>query len=90
MISIALLLFIVLDPFGNLVTLNTLLRAATPARRRRIIIRESIIALGILQLFVFAGGAILHALGLLRKHLDPADIDDLIELLDRWEPEEEE
>src|SRR5688500_15474089 len=64
MISIALLLFIVLDPFGNLVTLNTLLRAATPARRRRIIVRESIIALGILQLFVFAGGAILHALGL--------------------------
>jgi len=63
-ISIALLLFIVLDPFGNLVTLNTLLRAATPARRRRIIIRESIIALAILQLFVFAGGAILRALGL--------------------------
>jgi multiple antibiotic resistance protein len=63
-ITIALLLFIVLDPFGNLVTLNTLLRAATPARRRRIIIRESIIALGILQLFVFAGGAILRALGL--------------------------
>jgi multiple antibiotic resistance protein len=63
-LSIALLLFIVLDPFGNLVTLNTLLRAATPARRRRIIIRESLIALAILQLFVFAGGAILRALGL--------------------------
>src|SRR6185436_7756492 len=63
-ISIALLLFIVLDPFGNLVTLNTLLRSAAPARRRRIIIRESIIALAILQLFVFAGGAILRALGL--------------------------
>jgi multiple antibiotic resistance protein len=63
-ISIALLLFIVLDPFGNLVTLNTLLRSATPARRRRIIIRESVIALAILQLFVFAGGAILRALGL--------------------------
>jgi MarC family membrane protein len=63
-LSIALLLFIVLDPFGNLVTLNTLLRAATPARRRRIIIRESVIALAILQLFVFAGGAILRALGL--------------------------
>jgi len=63
-ISIALLLFIVLDPFGNLVTLNTLLRAATPARRRIIIVRESLIALAILQLFVFAGGAILRALGL--------------------------
>ena len=64
MLSIALLLFIVLDPFGNLVTLNTLLRAANPARRRRIIIRESLIALAILLLFVFAGGAILRALGL--------------------------
>jgi len=63
-ISIALLLFIVLDPFGNLVTLNTLLRTTAPARRRRIIVRESIIALGILQLSVFAGGVILHALGL--------------------------
>ena len=64
MISIALLLFIVLDPFGNLVTLNTLLRTAQPARRRRIIIRESVIALGILQLSVFAGGIVLRALGL--------------------------
>ena len=64
MISIALLLFIVLDPFGNLVTLNTLLRRSNPARRLRIIAREAVIALGILLLFVFAGGRILHALGL--------------------------
>ena len=64
MISIALLLFIVLDPFGNLVTLNTLLQTSEPARRRRIIVRESVIALGILQLAVFAGGGVLHALGL--------------------------
>ncbi len=62
--SVALLLFIVLDPFGNLVTLNTLLRAHAPARRRRIIVRESLIALLILLIFVFAGGAILGALGL--------------------------
>lgn len=64
MFSIALLLFIVLDPFGNLVTLNTLLRSSEPRRRRRIIMRESVIALGILLLFVFAGGAVLGALGL--------------------------
>ncbi|MEQ1760447.1 MAG: MarC family protein [Vicinamibacterales bacterium] len=64
MFSIALLLFIVLDPFGNLVTLNTMLRAVEPARRRRIIVRESIIALLILLLFVVAGAAILRALGL--------------------------
>jgi multiple antibiotic resistance protein len=45
-ISIALLLFIVLDPFGNLVTLNTLLRKSDPVRRRRIIAREATMALG--------------------------------------------
>ncbi len=64
MFSIALLLFIVLDPFGNLVTLNTLLRSSALGQRRRIIVRESLIALGILLLFAWAGGAILRALGL--------------------------
>jgi multiple antibiotic resistance protein len=63
-LSIALLLFIVLDPFGNLVTLNTLLRGHEPDARRRIILRESAIALGILLLFVAAGGSLLRALGL--------------------------
>jgi multiple antibiotic resistance protein len=63
-LSIALLLFIVLDPFGNMVTLNTLLGAYAPAKRRRIMLRESVIALGILLVFVFAGGALLGALGL--------------------------
>lgn len=64
MFSIALLLFIVLDPFGNLVTLNTLLRTSDLRHRRRVIVRESVIALLILLVFAFAGGAILGALGL--------------------------
>jgi multiple antibiotic resistance protein len=64
MLSIALLLFIVLDPFGNMVTLNTLLGAHAPARRRRIMLRESAIALAILLLCVFAGGSVLSVLGL--------------------------
>jgi multiple antibiotic resistance protein len=63
-ISIAFLLFIVLDPFGNLVTLNTLLRNHEPRVRRRILLRESLIALGILLLATFAGGTILGVLGL--------------------------
>src|SRR4029453_13731321 len=50
-LSIALLIFIVLDPFGNMVTLNTLLGALPAARRRRVMFRESLIALGILLLF---------------------------------------
>ena len=64
MLSIALLLFIVLDPFGNMVTLNTLLSAHAPDRRRRIMLRESLIALAILLLCVVGGGALLGALGL--------------------------
>lgn len=64
MFSIALLLFIVLDPFGNLVALNTLLRSTDLRQRRRIILRESVIALGILLLFAAAGGRILGSLGL--------------------------
>jgi multiple antibiotic resistance protein len=63
-LSIALLLFIVLDPFGNMVTLNTLLGAHAPAKRRRIMLRESLIALAILLLCVLGGGALLRALGL--------------------------
>jgi small neutral amino acid transporter SnatA (MarC family) len=62
--SIALLLFIVLDPFGNLVTLNTLLRNHQPPMRRRIMLRESAIALGILLVATFCGEVILKALGL--------------------------
>jgi multiple antibiotic resistance protein len=63
-LSIALLLFIVLDPFGNMVTLNTLLSTHGPARRRRIMLRESLIALGILLACVIGGGTLLSALGL--------------------------
>jgi multiple antibiotic resistance protein len=63
-LSTALLLFIVLDPFGNLVTLNTLLGGHEPIRRRRILLRESGIALAILLVAVFGGGALLGALGL--------------------------
>jgi multiple antibiotic resistance protein len=64
MLQMILLLFIVLDPFGNLVTINSLLHKQDAAARRRIILRESLIALGILMGAVFSGGPIMRALGL--------------------------
>ncbi|MFM8476421.1 MAG: MarC family protein [Planctomycetaceae bacterium] len=64
MFQTILLLFIVLDPFGNLVLINSLLKDYSPARRRSIMLRESAIALGILQVAVFAGDAVMGALGL--------------------------
>ncbi|MBL8817323.1 MAG: MarC family protein [Planctomyces sp.] len=64
MLQTILLLFIVLDPFGNLVMINSLLRDYAPSQRRWIMVRESLVALLILQLAVFAGGPVLQALGL--------------------------
>ena len=64
MLQIVLLLFIVLDPFGNLVTINSLLQEMEPGRRRMVMLRESGIALLILLAAVFAGEAIMGALGL--------------------------
>ncbi len=64
MLQMILLLFIVLDPFGNLVTINALLHKQDASARRRIMLRESLIALAILLSAVFAGGPVMRALGL--------------------------
>ena len=64
MLQIVLLLFIVLDPFGNMVTINALLQEMEPGKRRMVILRESGIALLILLAAVFAGETIMGALGL--------------------------
>lgn len=64
MMSIALLLFLIMDPFGNLVVLNALLSNFPPPKRRLIILREAAIATVILLLAAFFGGSVLHLLGL--------------------------
>lgn len=64
MLSLAILLLIVMDPFGNLVIINTLLGEMPAHRRQQIILRESLIATSILLGAVFVGGAVLTALGL--------------------------
>lgn len=64
MLQMVLLLFIVLDPFGNLVMINSLLSNLEPRKRRLVMLRESLIAMVILLSAVFAGGPIMAALGL--------------------------
>jgi len=64
LLSAAVLLILILDPFGNLVAINTLLSDFEPARRRRIILRESLIAFGILLFFFLVGQPLLNFLGL--------------------------
>ena len=60
--SAALLLFLVIDPFGNVAFFAAALRNIDRSRHRRIIVRELLIALAVLVIFLFAGRHILRAL----------------------------
>jgi len=54
-VSAAVLLFLVIDPLGNIPMFLVALREVEPERRARVIVRELLIALGVLMLFLFAG-----------------------------------
>ena len=60
--SAALLLFLVMDPFGNIPFFITALKDVDPKRHKKIIIRELLIALLVLALFLFFGQYILKIL----------------------------
>lgn len=62
LLSASILLFLVLDPFGNIPFFMCVLEGCTDKQRRIIIIRELVIALIVLVLFLFAGPFILAAL----------------------------
>ncbi|MEL6401766.1 MAG: MarC family protein [Cyanobacteria bacterium P01_D01_bin.115] len=62
-ISAAIVLLLILDPFGNLVTINTLLSEVPKQRRQRIILRETSIAYGILVVFLLGGNPLLSFFG---------------------------
>jgi multiple antibiotic resistance protein len=67
--STALTLFLVLDPFGNMVPFHTLLHRVPAERRGRVLRRELLIACAILMLFLFAGEHILALLGIRQNTL---------------------
>jgi len=60
--SAAILLFLVMDPLGNVPVFLTVLKDVDAEKRTRIIIRELLISLGVLLLFLFFGQYILHAM----------------------------
>jgi multiple antibiotic resistance protein len=60
--SAAVLLFLVLDPFGNIPFFVAALQNTPRERHKRVIIRELVIALVVLVVFLFAGEHILRAL----------------------------
>ena len=64
MISAALLLFLVMDPLGNVPFFLTELKRVKPERRRTVVVRELLIALAVLVIFLFTGGVLLDLLGI--------------------------
>lgn len=70
--SVAVTLFFIMDPLGNVPIFHAVLAHFDPARRRRIVARELVIALVILLAFLFAGNSILKFLGLSQSSLNIA------------------
>ncbi|MEK1905845.1 MAG: MarC family protein [Pseudomonas sp.] len=65
--GIAVLVFLVTDPFGNIAIYLAALKSVAPERRMRVVARELLFALGLLMLFLTFGDKILSGLGLSRE-----------------------
>lgn len=59
LLSAAILLILVIDPFGNVPLVVSVLQATPPERRARIVLRECVIAYVVLLVFLFGGRAFL-------------------------------
>ena len=68
----AILLFLILDPLGNIPVFLSLLKGLPPARQRVVIMRELLIALGVLMLFLWAGRYLLELMHLRQESVSIA------------------
>jgi MarC family membrane protein len=62
--SAIILLFLVIDPFGNVPFFVSALNDVEPQRRRRVVIRELLIAYVVMVVFLFVGDPLLKLLGI--------------------------
>lgn len=72
LVSAALLLFLILDPLGNLPIFLSLLRGIDPKRQRVILARELLIALLVLMGFLWAGKYALEVMNLRQESVSIA------------------
>jgi multiple antibiotic resistance protein len=63
-ITAAVMLFLIMDPVGNLPVFLSILRHLPEHRRRRVMLRELLIALVVMLIFLFAGQQLLNILNL--------------------------
>lgn len=62
--SAIVLLFLVIDPFGNVPFFVAALKDVDPSRRRHVIVRELLIAYTVMVAFLFLGQSFLQVLGI--------------------------
>jgi multiple antibiotic resistance protein len=69
-----LLMLLVMDPLGNVPVLLSLLENVPPARRRWVLFRESVFALGFLLVFLYLGRYVLGMLAISQEALGIAGV----------------
>jgi len=70
--SATVLLFLTMDPLGNVPIFMKVLDAVPEARRRRVVLRELLLALAIMVVFLIAGESLLKLLQLSREAISIA------------------
>ena len=70
--SAAATLLLIMDPFGNIVMFNSILGRVPAENRKRVLLREVLIAYGILMTFLLVGAQLLSFLGLQQSSLSLA------------------
>jgi multiple antibiotic resistance protein len=71
-LSAAILLFLVMDPLGNVPLFLSVLDGVAPERRQRVLVRELLLALLFLAAFLGFGGPLLSVLGIRQESLSVA------------------
>jgi multiple antibiotic resistance protein len=71
-ISAVVTLFLVMDPLGNVPIFLSVLKQVRPERRRTVVIREVLIAYGVLVLFLLAGDQALQLLQIQQESISIA------------------
>lgn len=63
----ALMLFLIMDPLGNIPVVLSILKKVDPARRIKVLLRELVIALILMLIFLYSGSALLKLLSLSKE-----------------------
>lgn len=70
--SAIILLFLIMDPLGNMPVFLSVLKHVPRERRNRVLIRELLVALGIMLLFLYTGQALLAVMNLKQESVSIA------------------